>query len=72
MSMNEQTAAQWTMLERHFAHHAVLINRFRGAGPSDIVSMWETQRNEAGDPLSQLEREALVERHCEVFGSWPT
>jgi len=34
--------------------------------------MWKTQSNEAGERLSQLEREALVERHCEVFGTWPT
>jgi hypothetical protein len=68
MNMKEK----WTMLEQYFAHHAVLVHRFRGAGRSDIVRMWETQRNEAGERLSQLEREALVERHCELFGSWPT
>jgi hypothetical protein len=29
------------------------------------------QTNERGEPLSQFEREALIERHCGLFGSWP-
>jgi hypothetical protein len=33
--------------------------------------MWREQRNEAGTPLSRDERQALVERHCELFGCWP-
>jgi len=24
-----------------------------------------------GEHLSQFEREALIERHCELFGIWP-
>jgi len=30
-----------------------------------------TKRNEHGIPLSQFERDALIERHCELFGTWP-
>jgi hypothetical protein len=33
--------------------------------------MWETDTNEAGERLSEFEREALVERYCELFGCWP-
>jgi hypothetical protein len=33
--------------------------------------MWANQRNERGEPLSHFEREALIERHCELFGTWP-
>jgi hypothetical protein len=33
--------------------------------------MWASRTNEAGEPLSQFERDALVERHCELLGSWP-
>ena len=61
----------WASLERHFAHHARLVARFRSFGPVAVARMWREQRNEAGAPLSRDEREALVERHCEHFGSWP-
>jgi hypothetical protein len=61
----------WASLERHFAHHARLVARFRSFGPVAVARMWREQRNEAGAPLSSDEREALVERHCELFGSWP-
>jgi hypothetical protein len=33
--------------------------------------MWRHQINEDGDCLSQFERHALIERHCELFGIWP-
>jgi hypothetical protein len=33
--------------------------------------MWRSQTNERGSPLSKFEREALIERHCELFGTWP-
>jgi hypothetical protein len=36
-----------------------------------VVRMWNTQTNEDGDHLSRFEREALIERHCELFGTWP-
>jgi hypothetical protein len=36
-----------------------------------VVRMWRSQTNEAGDRLSKFERDALVERHCELFGTWP-
>jgi hypothetical protein len=34
--------------------------------------MWEKGVNEGGTPLSEFEREALVERYCELFGTWPS
>jgi len=33
--------------------------------------MWKSQTNEDGKRLSQFERHALIERHCELFGTWP-
>jgi hypothetical protein len=33
--------------------------------------MWRDDRNERGQPLSAFERQALIERHCELFGHWP-
>ena len=65
------TARVWTLLDEHFRHHARLVNRFRGAGPAEVVRMWTSRTNEAGEPLSQFDRDALVERHCELLGSWP-
>jgi len=65
------TARVWTLLDEHFRHHDRLVNRFRRAGPAEVVRMWASRTNEAGEPLSQFERDALVERHCELLGSWP-
>jgi hypothetical protein len=65
-------AAQWARLQQHFAHHTDLVNRFRPWGHSAVASMWQAQKNEFGERLSELEREALIERHCELFGCWPT
>jgi hypothetical protein len=67
----EATARVWATLEDHFKYHARLVNHFRHVGPAALVRMWTSGTNEAGEPLSQFERDALVERHCELFGSWP-
>src|SRR5215470_10766364 len=64
-------AAQWAALEEHFQRHAKLVARFRGTGRDAVVAMWESQINEGGTPLSEFEREALIERYCELFGTWP-
>ena len=69
--MNTSIAAQWAALDKHFAHHAMAVRRFRHADPDFVRRMWQTQRNEDGWALSQFEREALIERHCELFGTWP-
>ena len=61
----------WAQLEEHFQHHAALINRFRNTPPRAVLRMWEAGTNEIGKPLTPCERHALVERHCELFGSWP-
>jgi hypothetical protein len=55
-------AAQWTALDRHFRHHA---------DAHAVARMWKSQTNEDGKRLSQFERDALIERHCELFGIWP-
>ena len=61
----------WQLLEAHFRHHARLVNLFRDANASSITFMWNNGVNKAGERLSQFERDALVERHCELFGTWP-
>jgi hypothetical protein len=38
---------------------------------SAVLDMWTSQTNEDGERLSQFERDALIERHCELFGTWP-
>jgi len=72
MTKLESIADAWATLDRHFAHHALLVERFGGASPSAVVRMWQLQKNELGQSLSALEREALKERHCELFGTWPS
>ncbi len=69
--MKTLAAANWAMLERHFREHAKQVDRFSNAGPDALVRMWKSQSNEYGERLSDFEREALIERHCEVFGTWP-
>jgi hypothetical protein len=68
----ECSAEAWATLDRHFAYHASLVERFGKANPSAVVRMWQLQKNERGQSLSALEREALKERHCELFGTWPS
>ena len=70
-SHGDTLAAHWAALEKHFQHHAKLVARFRETGRETLVVMWQYQINESGMPLSQYEREALIERYCEVFGTWP-
>ena len=69
--MATSLAAQWAALEEHFQCHAKLVARFRETGRDAVVAMWKNQINEDGTPLSEFEREALVERYCELFGTWP-
>jgi hypothetical protein len=61
----------WSMLDAHFRQHAALVRRFECADAKLVLLMWRTNSNESGDPLSAFEREALQERHCELFGTWP-
>ena len=69
--MRKSLAAEWAALEGHFEHHAKLVDRFRRADRDAVVRMWMSQTNEGGDHLSEFERKALIERHCELFGTWP-
>jgi hypothetical protein len=74
METGEHTACvrAWSELQEHFRHHAGLVRRFRRADAQAVARMWNTGRNEFGQPLTSFEREALTERHCELFGDWPT
>jgi hypothetical protein len=67
----EPCGAAWSLIEEHFRHHAALIRRFERTTAPDVIRMWRRGCNEKGEPLSPLEREALVERYCELFGRWP-
>jgi hypothetical protein len=62
---------EWQLLEEHFRHHASIVNHFKHADAAAVIHMWETTSKETGECLSQFEREALMERHCELFGRWP-
>jgi hypothetical protein len=64
-------AAEWATLDLHFKEHFKLVNRFRGAGGDAVIRMWRSQTKEDGKRLSKTERDALIERHCELFGTWP-
>jgi len=70
--MTRSTVACWTTLERHFDQHVRQVEYFRQAGPDAVARMWQTQTNERGKCLTQFERDALIERHCELFGIWPS
>ena len=63
--------AHWLTLDFHFARHARQVDRFRSASERAVRRMWKNQTNEDGKPLTHFEREALIERHCELFGVWP-
>jgi len=69
--MKTSIAAHWATLDQHFAYHANLVDRFRHIDHQAVLRMWKSQTNEDGKRLSQFERDALVERHCELFGTWP-
>ena len=69
--VKRSVSAQWAALDDHFRHHAKLVNRFRHADVHAVARMWKSQTNEDGKRLSPFERDALIERHCELFGTWP-
>jgi hypothetical protein len=69
--MEESVSACWLVLDSHFGRHAQQVDRFRRANRTDVRRMWKAQSNEHGESLSDFERRALIERHCELFGVWP-
>jgi len=69
--MKTSIAAHWAALHQHFAYHAMVVDRFRHIDHEAVLRMWKSQTNEDGNRLSQFERDALIERHCELFGTWP-
>ena len=70
-TVEKSVSAYWFVLDSHFAHHAQQVGRFRDANRRDVRRMWKAQNNEHGEQLSDFERKALIERHCELFGAWP-
>ena len=64
-------AAQWAALDIHFQQHAKIVERFRHVGRRAARRMWNSQTNEDGEPLSELERNALIEGHCQLSSTWP-
>ena len=69
--MKLSVAAQWAALDDHFQQHAKQVECFRHVGREVVRRMWKYQVNEDGLSLSQFERDALIERYCELFGTWP-
>jgi len=70
-TVENSVSACWLALDTHFAYQARQVARFGGTNRSVVRRMWKTQKNEHGEPLSIFERKALIERHCELFGTWP-
>jgi prophage regulatory protein len=59
--------AEW---ERH-CYDVAVGDRFRDAPASQLVSMWENQSNEKGQPLNQFEFSALCSAWLQTFGCLP-
>ena len=74
MSKEEDSSAcarEWERLEEHFRQHASIVTYFRNASSAAVLHMLKSGVNDSGACLSQFERDALVDRHCELFGRWP-
>ena len=69
--MKASVVDEWAALDHHFQRQMRLLHRFKNANANSVRRMWKRQTNEAGNHLTQFEREALIERHCELFGTWP-
>jgi len=69
--MKTSIATHWAALDQHFAYHGKVVDRFRHIDHQAVLRMWKSQTNEGGERLSQFERDALIERYCELFGTWP-
>jgi prophage regulatory protein len=64
-------AAEWEARRRQHERDNALAARFQDSSAGDVITMWETGKNEQGRMLSQFEFGALVERWCELFGTLP-
>jgi len=69
--MKRPLAAEWAALQDHFQHQAKSVDRLREAGRDGVLWMWASQTTEGGKRLSRFARGALIEQHCELFGTWP-
>jgi len=66
--VNTSVSDEWAALDQHFRREVRVLSRFRNASMFSVRRMWKRQTNEDGKHLSQFERDALKERHCELFG----
>jgi predicted DNA-binding transcriptional regulator AlpA len=64
-------SADWEAQHEEHQRSAAIVARFQDAGPSEVIKMWETGKNEQGRKLSNFEFAGLVERWCELFGALP-
>jgi hypothetical protein len=71
VAMERLLALRWAILDRHFQYQIRLVGHFKEVGPAAVIRMWRTQTNKDGKRLSHFERDALKERYCELFGTWP-
>jgi prophage regulatory protein len=70
----EAIAAEDEALRQQWEHHCfnvALEDRFKDAGPAEVLRMFKDGVNEKGKPLSQFEFAALCERWCVVFRELP-
>src|SRR5262245_10626569 len=51
--------------------NSAVAARFQAADDRAVIAMWEGGKNEKGELLSRFERQALVERWCQLFGFLP-
>jgi hypothetical protein len=68
---SSDSVSEWERLEEHFRQHASIVTYFRNANAAAVLQMLKSGVNDVGAYLSQFERDALIERHCELFGRWP-
>ena len=71
LSEAKSRTADWASEREQWDRDAAISNRFRDASATEVISMWETGKNERGRKLSNFEFAGLVERWCELFGALP-
>jgi predicted DNA-binding transcriptional regulator AlpA len=64
-------AERWEAQYQEHTRTVAIASRFKDAAPDEVIEMWETNRNERGQKLSQFEFTSLVERWLELFGAYP-
>jgi len=64
-------AAGWEAEWEQHCYDGAVADHFRDASASQLVSMWQTQANEKGQPLSHFEFQALCSAWLQTFGCLP-